>query len=45
MSEKADHRYENCSHCDVIDCYCYKKYKPIELDDCADCEEWEMWEE
>lgn len=46
MSEKADHRCENCMHCDVIDYYCYEKFKPIEsMLDGADCEEWEMWEE
>lgn len=45
MNDLPDHRCETCMHCDVIDFYCYRKYKPIELDDGADCEEWEMWEE
>ena len=32
-----------CSHCDVLDYYCYEHYKPINLDDV--CDKWDEYQD
>lgn len=43
--EKISKCCETCSHCDVIDWYCYQHNKPIENINDNTCDEWEEWKD
>ena len=44
IDKMATHCCKNCSHCDVLDFYCYQKYKEIQMDEGADCAEFEPYD-